>query len=52
VRIGVRALVGAGAVVTKDVAPGTVVVGNPAKVINNVDNIEFYKITLWLNEII
>jgi len=43
VRIGVRALVGAGAVVTKDVAPGTVVVGNPAKVINNVDNIEFYK---------
>jgi len=31
VRIGARALVGAGAVVTKDVAPGAVVVGIPAR---------------------
>jgi UDP-2-acetamido-3-amino-2,3-dideoxy-glucuronate N-acetyltransferase len=31
VRIGACALVGAGAVVTKDVAPGATVVGNPAR---------------------
>ncbi len=43
VRIGARALVGAGAVVTKDVAPGMIVAGNPARVINQVDNIKFYK---------
>lgn len=43
VRIGRRALVGAGAVVTKDVAPGTIVVGNPARIINTIDNIEFYR---------
>jgi sugar O-acyltransferase (sialic acid O-acetyltransferase NeuD family) len=30
-RIGKGAIVGMGAVVTKDVAPGTIVVGNPAK---------------------
>jgi acetyltransferase-like isoleucine patch superfamily enzyme len=43
VRIGARALVGAGSVVTKDVAPGMVVAGNPARVINQVENIKFYK---------
>jgi len=31
IRIGRRALVGAGAVVTRDVEPGQVVVGNPAR---------------------
>ena len=43
VRIGRQALVGAGSVVTKDVAPGAVVVGNPARVINLRENITFYK---------
>lgn len=33
VTIGEEALVGAGAVVTKDVPPGAVVVGNPAKIL-------------------
>lgn len=35
--IGEGALVGAGAVVTKNVEPGMVVVGNPARVINSVE---------------
>jgi acetyltransferase-like isoleucine patch superfamily enzyme len=43
IRIGARALVGAGSVVTKDVAPGMVVAGNPARVINQIENIKFYK---------
>jgi acetyltransferase-like isoleucine patch superfamily enzyme len=42
VHIGVNALIGAGAVVTKDVPANAVVVGNPARQINTVDNIEFY----------
>ncbi len=32
-RIGRGALVGAGSVVTKDVAPGAVVAGNPARLV-------------------
>ncbi len=36
VTIGADAVVGAGAVVTKDVAPGMVVVGNPARVVRSV----------------
>ena len=36
VTIGHDAVVGAGAVVTKDVAPGAVVVGNPARVVRSV----------------
>jgi acetyltransferase-like isoleucine patch superfamily enzyme len=43
VRIGARALVGAGALVTKDVPAGMVVVGNPARVVRRVDEIEVYK---------
>jgi UDP-2-acetamido-3-amino-2,3-dideoxy-glucuronate N-acetyltransferase len=36
-RIGHHALVGAGAVVTKDVPPHAIVVGNPAKIIGEID---------------
>lgn len=42
VRIGARALIGSGAVVTKDVAPGEVVVGNPAHLIKHIEDIEYY----------
>ena len=37
IEIGEEAFVGAGAVVTKDVPPGVVVVGSPARVIRDVD---------------
>ena len=37
VTIGERAMVGAGAVVVSDVPPGSVVVGNPARIIRHVD---------------
>ena len=39
VRIGPNAVVGSGAVVTKDVLPGTVVAGNPARVIGSFDDL-------------
>jgi acetyltransferase-like isoleucine patch superfamily enzyme len=38
VTIGAAAIVGAGAVVTKDVAPRTIVVGNPARPLKSVDD--------------
>ncbi|MGB6181396.1 MAG: sugar O-acetyltransferase [Rhodococcus sp. (in: high G+C Gram-positive bacteria)] len=37
VSIGKNSVVGAGAVVTRDVAPGVVVAGNPARVIRQID---------------
>ncbi|TDT72364.1 2,3,4,5-tetrahydropyridine-2,6-dicarboxylate N-acetyltransferase [Hypnocyclicus thermotrophus] len=37
VRVGKGAVVGAGSIVTKDVPPGVVVVGNPAKIIKEKD---------------
>ncbi len=40
--IGARALVGAGAVVTRSVEPGDVVVGNPARVIGRRDEMECF----------
>lgn len=40
VEIGEQAMVGAGAVVTCDVAPRAIVVGNPARVIGRVDDTE------------
>jgi len=39
VSIGENAIVGTGSVVTKDVPPGSIVVGNPAKVLRYIDKI-------------
>jgi acetyltransferase-like isoleucine patch superfamily enzyme len=39
--IGRNALVGAGAVVTQNVPPNTVVVGNPARIINQIENLPY-----------
>jgi len=37
--VGQNAMVGAGAVVTKDIPPNAIVVGNPARIVNYVDTI-------------
>ena len=39
--VGEDALVGAGSVVTHDVAPGTVVVGNPARVVRHISELPY-----------
>ena len=41
--IGEHALVGAGSVVIKSIPAGVVVVGNPAKIINSVNNLPYQK---------
>ena len=41
ITIGRNSIVGAGSVVTKDVPPNCVVAGNPAKVINKIDNLPY-----------
>lgn len=46
IRVGVNALIGAGAVVTKDVPDGAVVVGNPGRIIGNISDIADYNIEL------
>lgn len=40
ITVGENAIVGAGSVVTKDVPPGTVVAGNPARVMKKVDSLQ------------
>jgi acetyltransferase-like isoleucine patch superfamily enzyme len=44
VRIGSNALIGAGSVVTKDVPKNAVVAGNPAKIINYIENLPYKRI--------
>ncbi|MBU4468615.1 MAG: acetyltransferase [Candidatus Omnitrophica bacterium] len=41
ITIGSRALVGAGSVVVRDIPDGCVVAGNPAKVINKIENLPY-----------
>jgi acetyltransferase-like isoleucine patch superfamily enzyme len=43
VEIGTNALVGAGSVVVRDVAEGTVVAGNPARVLKTINDIPEYR---------
>jgi UDP-2-acetamido-3-amino-2,3-dideoxy-glucuronate N-acetyltransferase len=38
ITIGEKAIVGSGSVVTKDVLPNTIVAGNPARIVRNINN--------------
>ena len=40
-KIGTKALVGAGSVVTKNVPPGKIVAGNPAKIIGDISDLKY-----------
>jgi acetyltransferase-like isoleucine patch superfamily enzyme len=42
VRIGRNSLVGAGSVVTKDVPANSIVIGNPAKVVKEIDDLKCF----------
>lgn len=47
ITIGPNAIVGAGAVVTKDVPEGAIVAGNPARVVSTVDKFKEKALKLW-----
>jgi acetyltransferase-like isoleucine patch superfamily enzyme len=46
ITVGKNSLIGAGSVVTKDVAENIIVAGNPAQKINDINTIEYYKESL------
>jgi carbonic anhydrase/acetyltransferase-like protein (isoleucine patch superfamily) len=48
--IGPNSIVGAGAIVTKDVPPDTIVAGNPAKVISSIENYRTKVFSIWKNQ--
>lgn len=47
ITIGPNSIVGAGAVVTKDVPPNTIVAGNPARVIKSIDKYKSKIFDIW-----
>ena len=44
ITVGENALVGAGAVVVRDVPPGKIVVGNPARIVGDVAELDAYRV--------
>ncbi len=51
VKIGPNAIIAAGSIVTKDVEPGTIVGGNPAKVIGYVEDLAYKRLNTNSNSI-